>query len=185
MAAIRHMTWDWKWKVTATGVTALAGWFASPPLQPEAARTPVAAVASSSAAQSAANAAAVSDIAEEARRLSRTTARTSLPAADRNPFQFRPKPSPPRPAALVQPQAVVPIAPAVPPPFPLRLTGIAVDVVNGVEHRTAIISGPSSLEIAADGEAAAPGYRVVSVGDSFADVERVSDGSRQRLALKP
>jgi len=182
MAAIRQMTWDWKWKVAVTGVTALAGWFASPPLQPQAARMPTAA-AGSTAAQSAANAAAVSDIAEEAHRLSRTTARTALPPADRNLFQFRPTPAP-RPA-FVKPQAVAPIAPAVPLPFPLRLTGIATDVVNGVERRTAIISGPSSLEIAADGEPAAPGYRVVSVGESFADVERVSDGTRQRLALKP
>ena len=85
---------------------------------------------------------------------------------------------------MAPPPAFTP-APAVPAPapFPLRLTGIAVDIVNGVEKRTAVVSGPSGLELAATGETAAPGYRVVEVGESFAEIERVSDGARQRLTL--
>jgi hypothetical protein len=66
----------------------------------------------------------------------------------------------------------------------MRLTGIAVDVVNGVEKRTAILSGPSGVELAASGEPATAGYRVVEVGDSFAVIERASDGARERLTLR-
>ncbi len=72
-----------------------------------------------------------------------------------------------------------------PAPFPLRLSGIAVDIVDGVEKRTAIISGPAALELAGEGESAGPGYRVVTVGESFAEVERLSDGSPRALELKP
>jgi hypothetical protein len=56
--------------------------------------------------------------------------------------------------------------------------------VNGVEKRTAILSGPSGVELAASGEPAGAGYRVIEVGDAFAVVERTSDATRQRLALK-
>jgi len=52
-----------------------------------------------------------------------------------------------------------------------------------VESRTAVISSPAGLELAKAGDSAAPGYRVVTVGDSFAEIERLSDGTRERLAL--
>jgi hypothetical protein len=58
-----------------------------------------------------------------------------------------------------------------------------VETVNGVEKRTAILSGPSGVELAASGENASPGYRVIDVGDTFAVVERTSDGAQQRLNL--
>jgi hypothetical protein len=70
-------------------------------------------------------------------------------------------------------------------PFPLRLTGIAVEIVDGVTKRTAILSGPSGVELAAGGEPASAGYRVVEVGESFAEVERTTDGARERLTLRP
>jgi hypothetical protein len=54
-----------------------------------------------------------------------------------------------------------------------------------VEKRTAILSGPSGVELAASGEPAGTGYRVIEVGASFAEIERVSDGTRQRLTLRP
>jgi hypothetical protein len=36
------------------------------------------------------------------------------------------------------------------------------------------LSGPSGVELAASGEPAGAGYRVIEVGDSFAEVERVT-----------
>jgi hypothetical protein len=91
---------------------------------------------------------------------------------------------PRRAVALAPVAAPAPVFEA-PAPFPLRLTGIAVDLVNGVEKRTAILSGPSGVELAASGEPAGTGYRVIEVGASFAEIERVSDGTRQRLTLRP
>ena len=34
MAPTVTMTWNWKWSLAATGATAMAGWLASPPLEP-------------------------------------------------------------------------------------------------------------------------------------------------------
>ena len=59
------------------------------------------------------------------------------------------------------------------------------DIVNGAAKRTAILSGPSGVELAASGEPAGAGYRVIEVGESFAEVERTTDGARQRLTLRP
>jgi hypothetical protein len=70
-----------------------------------------------------------------------------------------------------------------PTPFPLHLAGVAVDTIDGVDTRTAIISGPAGIELAKAGQPAAPGYRVVTVGEAFAEVERLSDGVRERLTL--
>ena len=180
MAAASPMTWNWKWKLAATGATALAGWLASPPMQ-------VAGPASgpqSSAAPAAASITAVSTLEEQARHLDEHLDAAPLTPPVRNLFQFgarleRRRVAPRAPLALAAPVFVSPA------PFPLRLTGIAVELVNGVEKRTAILSGPSGVELAASGEQAAPGYRVVAVGDTFAEVERASDGARERLTLKP
>jgi hypothetical protein len=174
------MTWNWKWSVTATGATALAGWLATPPLEPSGPQRRAAAAASSQVSAS-----AVSDIEEQARRLSaRLTPASDAAPPSRNPFQFGARP--------VTRRAVQPVAPLaspppvdVPAPFPLRLTGMAIDTSGGTEKRIAIISGPGGVELAAAGELAAPGYQVVAVGESFAEVERTSDGVRERLTLRP
>jgi len=196
MAADPQMTWNWKWKVTATGVTALAGWLASEPIQPagvptDASRAPSTVVSrgATTAAQNERNAVAVSDIEREASHLAAGTARAeawaeaeSLPP--RNLFRFQPRTAPRRVLAptRVEPEPVAPPTPIV---FPLRLTGIATDVVNGAQQRTAVVRSPSGLELAKAGEIAAPGYRVVTVGESSVEVERLSDGVRQQLLLTP
>jgi hypothetical protein len=176
------MTWNWKWSLAATGATAMAGWLATPPVE-----TGGAGRADSSAvtAQSEVGPAAVAEIQEQARRLStRLAPRPIGPTPERNPFQFGARPAARRaPAVTARPAEPPPPQVEVPAPFPLQLTGIAVDTIDGVETRTAIISGPSGLELAKVGDAAAPGYRVVTVGDSFAEVERLSDGTRERLVL--
>jgi hypothetical protein len=174
------MTWSWKWSLAATGATAVAGWLAAPPPYTAEAQPRGAAVVSP---RPAADAAAVSDIEEQARRLSARLARsTPSGAPSRNPFQFGARPVPRRAPV---PEVIEPERPSdeVPQPFPMRLTGIAVDVVNGTETRTAIISWPGGLELAKAGDAAAPGYRVIEVGETFAEVERLSDNARERLAL--
>ena len=181
MAPVQPMTWNWKLSLAATGATALAGWLASPP--PQSATSPS---RTAIAAPAGADPAAVAEVEHEARRLGARLATAAAGAApSRNPFQFGARPAPHRAAAAPVHAAVPPPPVDVPVPFPLRLSGIAVDIVNGVEKRTAVISGPAGLELAGDGEPAAPGYRVVTVGDSFAEIERLSDGARERLTLRP
>ena len=179
MAPASPMTWNLKWKLAATGTAALAGWFASPPLQ---LAGPAAGPAGEGAPR--VSVAAVSALEEQTRRLDQRLEAAQVAPPSRNLFQFGSRPLPRRAASPAVVAAPVPLPP-VPVPFPLRLTGIAVDVVNGVEKRTAILSGPSGVELAASGEPASPGYRVVEVGESFADVERTSDGTRERLNLRP
>jgi hypothetical protein len=179
MAGIPPMTWYWKASLTATGVTALAGWLASPAVQPALRRS-----AANAAPSAGATAVQVSEVEEQARRLSvRLSPATDAAPPARNPFQFGARP--------VARRATRPVAPVTTPEpveaperFPLRLTGIAVETVDGVEKRVAIISGPAGLELAAAGDAAAPGYRVMTVGESSAEVERTSDGVRENLTLK-
>jgi hypothetical protein len=183
MAALSPMTWNWNWKLVVTGVAALTGVLglgaplelSGPPSHPQAIDD----------RRTAAQITAVSALEEETRRLDERLANTAVAAPSRNLFRFGERPAAARRA--VAPTHVVAPAPivAAPAPFPLRLTGIAVDIVDGVAKRTAIVSGPSGLELATSGQAAAPGYRVVEVGESFTEVERTSDGVRQRLTLRP
>jgi hypothetical protein len=181
MAAGSPMTWNLKWKLAATGTAALAGWFASPPLElaGPASRT-------QSVAPSRAEVAAVAELEAQTRRLDQHLDAVQVAPPSRNLFQFGLRPVARR-AAAPAPAPVVTLAPVapVPVPFPLRLTGIAVEIVDGVAKRTAILSGPSGVELAASGETASAGYRVVEVGESFAEVERTSDGTRERLTLRP
>ena len=183
MTASSPMTWNWNWKLVVTGAAALTGVFglgaplqlAGPSSPPRANETPAAAAQIS----------AVSALEEETRRLDERLAIATPAESSRNLFRFAQ-----RPVVVHRAVAPAPAAVAVPivetsVPFPLRLTGIAVDVVNGVEKRTAILSSPSGVELAAAGDSASPGYRVVEVGDGFAEIERLSDGVRQRITLKP
>jgi hypothetical protein len=135
-------------------------------------------------AATASSAAVVSDIQAQADRLgARLAPSAPYVPAGRNLFHF----DAPRAVSRRTPVAAIPVAVDVAPvrePFPLRLTGIAVDVVNGVEQRTAIISARNGLELATVGQAAAPGYTVIEVGDAWVDVEHTADGVRERLTLR-
>jgi hypothetical protein len=183
MATVSPMTWNWNWKVAATGVAAVAGWLGlgSPiDMADPSPKPPVSTVSITDARVTAA-----SVLAEEARHLDQHLEAAQVAPSARNLFQFGARPVVRRavtPAPIVAP---APLPPPPPVPFPLRLTGIAVEIVNGAEKRTAILSGPAGIELAASGEPASPGYRVVDVGDSFAEVERASDGARERLILRP
>jgi hypothetical protein len=181
MASGSPMTWNWNWKLVATGAAALTGalgigaplQLAGPSVSPQAANTP----------NATAQIAAVAELEEQTRRLDARLDAVQVAPPSRNPFRFGERPvarrvAPPSPAVAPLPAVVAPA------PFPLRLTGIAVDVVDGVEKRIAILSGPAGLELASPGEPASAGYRVVEVGESFAEVERTSDGARERLTLK-
>jgi hypothetical protein len=179
MAPGSPMTWNLKWKLAATGTAALAGWLASPPLE-------LAGPASGapSIAPSHREVAAVAELETQTRRLDQHLDAVQVAPPSRNLFRFGSRPvarraAPPPPAVVLAPVAPVPV------PFPLRLTGVAVEMVDGVAKRTAILSGPAGVELAASGEPASAGYKVIEVGESFAEIERLSDGARERLTLRP
>jgi hypothetical protein len=181
MAPTVSMTWNWKWSLAATGATAMAGWLASPPLEPAdgAARRGAAIGRRTSDV----GPAAVAEIQEQARRLtSRLASRPGERSAGAQSVPVRHAAGGPACARRHRARgrasgrgraSAVPAAPA----------GVAVDTVDGVDTRTAIISGPAGIELAKAGQPAAPGYRVVTVGEAFAEVERLSDGVRERLIL--
>ena len=175
------MTWNWNWKVAATAAAAVTGWLGlgSPiHMADPAPRPQVGTVTASDYRVTAA-----ANLQEEARRLDARIEAVQTTPPSRNLFQFGARPVPRRTVAPAPIVAPAPLPPA-PIPFLVRLTGIAVETVNGVEKRTAILSGPSGVELAASGESASPGYRVIEVGDTFAVVERTSDGVRERLTLR-
>jgi hypothetical protein len=181
MATSSPMTWNWNWKVAATAAAAVTGWLGlGTPIQMSepAPRPPLANVTASDFRITAS-----ANLQEEARRLDARLEAVQTAPPSRNLFQFGARPAARRSAA---PAPIVAPAPLPPPPIPflVRLTGIAVEIVNGVEKRTAILSGPSGVELAAAGEDASPGYRVIEVGDTFAVVERIGDGVRERLTLR-
>ena len=181
MATASPMTWNWNWKLVVTGAAALTGVLGlGSPLQ---LAGPAAPPKLSEAPHAAAQVTAVAALEEQTRRLDERLAAVAVSPSSRNLFQFAARPVARRAVAPAPAVAPVPVVEA-PAPFPLRLTGIAVDTVNGTQKRIAILSGPSGVELAASGEPAGAGYRVIEVGDSFAMVERTYDGARQRLTLK-
>ena len=182
MATSSPMTWNLNWKVAATAAAAVTGWLGlGTPIHMSnpAPRPQVADVTASDFRITAA-----ANLQEETRRLDARLEAAQTAPPSRNLFQFGARPVTRRSVAPAPIVAPAPLPPA-PIPFLVRLTGIAVETVNGVAKRTAILSGPSGVELAAGGENASPGYRVIEVGDSFAVVERVGDGTRQRLILAP
>ena len=178
MATSSPMTWNWNWKLVATGAAALTGALGLG--APSEMNGPATSLQTAAAPH--AELTAVSQLEEETRRLDQQLAIATAAPPSRDLFRFAERPARRRMVAPSPEALAAPIAPA-PAPFPMRLTGIAVDVVSGVEKRTAILSGPSGVELAATGEPASAGYRVVDVGDTFAVVERASDGARARLTL--
>jgi len=182
MAPSSPMTWNWNWKLVVTGAAALTGVLGlGSPLQ---LAGPAAHPQLSDPPHAAAQVTAVAELEEQTRRLDERLAAVAVSPSSRNLFQFAARPVARRAVAPAPAVAPVPVVEA-PAPFPLRLTGIAVDTVNGTQKRIAILSGPSGVELAASGEPAGAGYRVIDVGESFAEVERTFDGARQRLTLRP
>ena len=147
-----------QWKMTAamSGIGLVATWMASVP--PPAPRAPITPVSSAAPAP-----AVVTPVEVEAARLARGLAfEARLGVSSRNPFRFgAAAPVAPGPAAAT-PARPRPLAPAPAPAVAFVLAGIATDVVEGAEVRTAILSGPAGVRLARAGDIVAD-YRVVAI----------------------
>ena len=96
----------------------------------------------------------------------------------RNLFRFttresqRSSAAPPAPVA----DAGVPDAPQGPPPFFVRLSGVASDRVGESEQRTAILSTPTGVVLARVGDEVGGLFKVSAIGEDTVDLIRLTDG---------
>ena len=176
----------WKAYATVSGATVLAGWFASAP--PSA--FPDRGVPDSSAAvpsQTMPGRAAPSpDIEREAARLeARVRREAAYTQPQRNPFRFgaaSPIASLPADGAEGASLAETP-APAVPPPPPVSLAGIAEDQVEQRVERTAILSSPGGILLVHEGEDVLGQYRVAKIESEAVELVSHADGTTLRLGF--
>jgi len=101
----------------------------------------------------------------------------------RNLFRFsEPKP---KPTPLVHAAVTEPPAPAVLPPPPFKLSGIAEDPGREGPDRTAVIAGQGQLFLVKEGETVTPRYRVVHISADVVELLDVGTNLPLRLAMKP
>lgn len=163
----------WKSTAVVSGVGLLATWLASyaPPASSPAdtaVRVPVAVTTEAP------------DIVREADRLqAKVRAEVEYVQPSRNPFRFgaRESASAPRSTAVFTPPPAVDVAPA---PIVIRLSGIAIDTVDGREERTAILNTPGGLVFVKEGEDVAGAYTVAKIAIDAVDLVR-ADGSILQL----
>ena len=169
---------DWKSTAVISGAGILATWFFSMPVAP----TPTAPAANRVSAQRAAPAADSSiDIQREAARLQarvRTDGQYAAPL--RNPFRFGNRRVP---AAATSRALAAPTTVPVSLPPKILLDGIATDVIDGQEQRTAILNTNAGMLLVKIGEQVA-GYRVEKIGTDAVDLVKTSDGSVLHVAFR-
>jgi hypothetical protein len=172
----------WKSTVVLSGAGVLATWIAAVPPEPTESVT----VRPQLGAGPPASAAA--EVEEQASKLAlRLRQHEPYEAPNRNPFRFgSSRASEPTETVQPVPPAVTPttVAPRPVPPLPV-LAGVATDIVDGAEQRTAILSGPSGVVLAREGDEVGGHYRVNRVEAEAIELMRLEDGSVVRLGLRP
>ena len=171
---------DWKSTAAISGAGLVATWFFSMP-----AVNPPATSQSVPVGRAPQASASTIDIQQEAARLQvRVHPEPHYTETSRNPFRFGARPAPEaRPSGTSGPPPA-PVVPLAPPPPRLSLDGIATDMVDGQEQRTAILNTDSGVVLAKEGEQVAGQFRVVKVATDAVELMNVSDGSVLRLALR-
>ncbi len=130
------------------------------------------------------------ELAEEIARLHDRLRPSALPQTPvRNAFSFRSaaaKPAPAAPAAAPMPGLFFPVpSAATKPESGLKLSGFAEDPApDGAIVRTAIISGPTQLYLAKEGETVASRYRVTKISADAVELADINSGASLRLVLK-
>ena len=168
---------NWKSTAAATSVTLLAGWLGWTPMQQSAVSDVPAAPRDVRPVESL-------DIQEQAARL-QTRVRAELGYSDpkRNPFRFSVRPAP-TPGSIRPIESAV-AAPSVAPleVMPFTLSGMAADTVDGQLLRTAILTTPSDVLFAKEGDRLG-NYTVTRIDEAGVELT-APDGIVRRLALTP
>jgi len=163
---------NWKSTAAVSGAGLLATWLASAP--------PASTPASSQAVRTPESHAAT-DIVREADRL-QTRVRGEVEYAQplRNPFRFGERTRAAGSGLVASAPAAAPVVAPVPEPLRVKLSGIAIDTVDGREQRTAILNTPSGLVFAHEGDDVAGNYKVGKIGEDAVDLIK-TDGSVLQL----
>ena len=175
---------SWKSYAAVSGATVLAGWLASTPPANE----PEGAAVASRQPATPRDAAAASTIEREADRLQvRVRREVDYTQPQRNPFRFgAARPDIDRggdiPAPAAAPSVPPVLTPFVPPPPPVKLSGIAEDEQAGQMERTAILSSPSGVLLVREGDVVLGDYRVGRIESEAVELVK-TDGSTLRLTL--
>lgn len=112
----------------------------------------------------------------------RPTASPRTPGRDL--FRFgapKPKPVP----AAARAALSEPSTPAVPPPPPFKLSGVAEDPGRDGPDRTAVIAAPGQLFLVKEGEPVTPRYRVLHIAADVVELVDVDTNVPLRLAMRP
>jgi hypothetical protein len=110
--------------------------------------------------------------------------REGLPATERNPFRFKPKPPPPAPPVVrnLPPPVVappVPTGPPPPPPIPLRVIG----VIDAQPRVSVLSDGRGNVFYGKEGDIIDGRYRVLRIGPDSADLSYTDGRGRQTLRM--
>jgi hypothetical protein len=174
----------WKTYAAVSGATVLAGWIASSPP----ANAPAPASGQRRPATSSTRPAAGSDIEEQAARLqARLRHESEYQAPARNPFRFgaREAARSAAPERTEAPAPIEPVIPALPPPPPIKLSGIAEDGPGDRIERTAVLSVPSGVVLVREGDTVLGQYRVAKIEANAVELTDASGGPPLRLTLRP
>lgn len=177
----------WKTYTAVSGATVLAGWLASSPPQ----NTPAPAATSRRTSASRVSTAG-NDIEEQAVRLqARMRQEPEYRAPARNPFRYgerdepRPAPSSSAPIRTLEPTAIEPVVPALPPPPPVKLSGIAEDRNGDRVERTAVLSLQTGVVLVREGDTVLGRYRVARIEANAVELTDTLGGPPVRLAIRP
>ena len=175
----------WTTYAAVSGATVLAGWLASsPPANAPATSAP----GQRRPATSTTRPAAGSDIEEQAARLqARLRQESEYQAPARNPFRFgaREAARSAAPERTEAPAPGEPVIPALPPPPPIKLSGIAEDGPGDRVERTAVLSVPSGVVLVREGDVVLGQFRVAKIEANAVELTDASGGPAVRLTLRP
>jgi hypothetical protein len=106
-----------------------------------------------------------------------------LSEPDRDPFRFRPKPSPPAPRVQAPPPVITPPAPTgPPPPPPIALKFIGVMTLGG-QRVAAFGDGRGNTFTAKEGDAVEGRYRLLRISLDSVDIAYLDGRGRQTIHL--
>ena len=172
----------WKTYAAFSGAGLLAVYLFSSP-------TPIGSGGTSRPRPEATRGTAPADIEQQAERLqSRVTPDAEFHEPSRNPFRFGGGPVAARQPTRVEPEVVpdtpdlTPVDP-LPAPPPIRLSGIATEMVDGVRQRSAILVTPAGMITVREGDAVGAEYRVTRIEEDAVQLV-ASDGTPRRITVR-
>ena len=171
---------NWKSYTIVSGAGVLATWFATAEPQTPGRMQPA------QPREAAGAPAAASDIEQQAARLqARLQNAVVYHEPERNLFRFAAPRRAASPAVTTPANEAAPVFESlVPPPLPLKLTGVAADREGEGATRTAVLSTPGGVVLAREGETVLDRFRVEKIDEDAVELVTIADGLSIRLTLR-